>query len=303
MTHAPSVRPVAPLSHVAGVALVCISAVVFSTAGIFTKAVEANAWSVIFWRGLGAALLSLGYVAMRGGLRDEIARFGRPALFAAIIGASGTAAFIPAFKLTSVTNVVLIWATAPFVAAGLAWLFIGEKPGLKIILTSLLALLGVALTLRGSVGTGHLIGDMLALWMTVMMAAFYVVYRVWPDTPTVLPNVLSSVILLVPGWYLGAPTLTSHPEIAILLVFGLVFAVASITLTEGARRIPAAQTALLGALETPLAPLWAWLLLSELPTVWAVAGGILVLLAVILSQLKYRTIPVRPTTTGGANGH
>ena len=80
----------------------------------------------------------------------------------------------------------------------------------------------------------------------------------------------------------------SSPEIGILLGFGLVFAVASITLTEGARRIPASQTALLGAVETPLAPIWAWLLLSELPTPWAVAGGILVLLAVILSQVNWR---------------
>ena len=65
-------RPAAPLSHLAGVALVCVSAVVFSTAGIFTKAVDANAWSVIFWGlrkvtrtqiagyGLSVAVLGLG---------------------------------------------------------------------------------------------------------------------------------------------------------------------------------------------------------------------------------------------------
>ncbi len=273
-------------SHMTGVLLVCLSAFVFSTAGIFTKAVEANAWSVIFWRGLGAALISWAYLSFRGGLRDEIARFGWPALLAGMVAASGTAAFIPAFKLTSVTNVVLIWATAPFVAAVLAWLMLREVPSLRIILTSLLALIGVALTLRGSVGTGHLTGDMLALWMTIMMAMFYVIYRVWPDTPTVLPNILASVILLVPGWTFGAPMATAQVEIGILLVFGLVFAVASITLTEGARRIPAAQTALLGALETPLAPIWAWLLLNELPTPWAIGGGVLVMTAVILSQTR-----------------
>ena len=289
-------RSSVPLSHMSGVILVCISAFVFSTAGIFTKAVDANAWSVIFWRGLGAAVLSLGYVMMRGGLKDEVSRFGWTALLAAIVAASGTAAFIPAFKLTTVTNVVLIWATAPFVAAALAWLLIGERPGLKIMLTSLLALVGVGLTLRGSVGSSHLAGDLLAMWMTLMMAVFYVIYRIWPDTPTVLPNVLASVILLVPGWFLGAPLATSQPEIGILLIFGLVFAVASITLTEGARRIPAAQTALLGALETPLAPIWAWLLLSELPTTWAIAGGILVLLAVILSQLDRKKLTQKSTT-------
>lgn len=279
-----TIPPAKPLSHTAGILLVTISAVVFSTAGIFTKGVDANAWSVIFWRGLGAGVLSFAYLWLRGGVRDEITRFGWSAVIATLVAASGTAAFIPAFKLTSVTNVVLIWATAPFVAAALTWCLIGERPTLRITLTSLLALIGVALTLRGSIEAGHLTGDLLALWMTLMMAIFYVIYRLWPDTPTVLPNVFASGILLVPGWIFGAPMATTTPEIGILLAFGLVFAVASITLTEGARRIPAAQTALLGAVETPLAPIWAWLLLNEFPTTWAVAGGILVIIAVVLSQ-------------------
>lgn len=288
-----------PLSHMAGVILVCTSAIVFSTAGIFTKGVEANAWSVIFWRGLGAAVLSLAYVWLKGDLQDEIARFGRSAFLVTLVAASGSAAFISSFKFTSVTNVVLIWATAPFVAAALTWILIGERPTLRITLTSVLALIGVAMTLRGSVGTGHLTGDLLALWMTLMMSIFYVIYRIWPDTPTVLPNVFASVILLVPGWQFGAPMTTTGPEIGILLAFGLVFAVASITLTEGARRIPAAQTALLGAIETPLAPIWAWLLLRELPTGWAVIGGTLVMIAVILSQYP---LP-RSKIKGVSHGH
>ncbi len=288
-TASPGPRPAN--SYLAGVILVSVSAVVFSTAGIFTKAVEANAWSVVFWRGLGAAILSLGYVALVGGLRDEIRRFRGPALLAAIVSASGTAAFIPAFKLTSVANVTLIWASAPFAAGALAWALIGERPTARVVLSSLVALAGVALTLHGSRGTGTLTGDALALWMTLMMALFFVIYRIWPDTPTVLPNVLASVILLVPGWYLGAPMRTGEAEIGILLIFGLVFAVASITMTEGARRIPAAQTALIGALETPLAPLWALLILHEIPARWSLAGGALVFAAVIHAQLGRKTPP------------
>lgn len=274
----------APHAHLTGVLLVVTSAVVFSTAGLFTKGVEAGAWSVVFWRGLSAAAFSLAWAMLTGRLRDEMRAFGWPALLAAIVGASGTAAFIPAFKLTSIANVALIWATAPFFAAALAWLFTGERPTLRIVLCSALALCGVALTLRGSFGTGNLAGDALALWMVLMMAGFFVIYRIRPDTPVVLPNVLASVILLVPGWRFGAPMCTATPEIGILLGFGLIFTVASLTMTAGARLIPAAQTALLGALETPLAPLWAFLLLRELPTPWALSGGILVMVAVLASQ-------------------
>lgn len=62
-----------------GVALIVLSATAFSSAGIFTKAVSADAWSVIFWRGLSGAGLALVFLMLRSKLRDELRRFGLPA--------------------------------------------------------------------------------------------------------------------------------------------------------------------------------------------------------------------------------
>ncbi|MGB7316762.1 MAG: EamA family transporter, partial [Planktotalea sp.] len=126
---------------------------------MFTKAVSADAWSVIFWRGLSGIVFSVIFLALRAKVRDEMRRFGWPALFAALIGASGTAAFIPAFKLTSVANVSLIWATAPFLAALLAWITIKERPSRLVIVCSVFALIGVAITVSGSFGSASLLGD------------------------------------------------------------------------------------------------------------------------------------------------
>ena len=94
--------------------LVIISAIVFSSAGIFTKGVDTDAWGVIFWRGTSAAAFTLGYLLLRGALAREIAAFRLPTLVVTLMMAAGTAAFIPAFKLSSVTNVALIYAAAPF---------------------------------------------------------------------------------------------------------------------------------------------------------------------------------------------
>ena len=56
------------------------------------------------------------YAASRGTLRQEFLEMGRPGLAVGVIGAAGTAALIPAFKLTDVANVALIYASAPFLA-------------------------------------------------------------------------------------------------------------------------------------------------------------------------------------------
>lgn len=271
-----------------GVLLVCLSALAFSTAGIFTKSVDANAWDVIFWRGLSGIAFTLMFLLARAGFKDELRRFGAPALLATVLMASGTAAFIPAFKLTSVANVSLIWATSPFVGAIFAWAFIKETPSVRVLTCSVLALVGVAITMHGSFAAGNITGDMLALWMTLMMAGTMVVYRAHPDTPTKLPTALSALILLPFALFISEPTQVSDMEIGVLIGFGVVFATASVLLAEGARLIPSAQAALVSALETPLAPIWAILILSEWPSVVTIVGGAIIMAAVVFSQRSSR---------------
>lgn len=273
-------------THTRGVVLVCISAIAFSTAGLFTKGVSADAWVVIFWRGVSAALFTLGYAVLRGDFRSEMRRFGGPATLAMLLNASGTVAFIPAFKLTSIANVAMIWASAPFVTALLAWWFLKERPSQRVVLASCVAISGVFIVVSGSFGGGTLLGDALAFWMTLMIAGMMVLYRRWPDTPVLLPNALASIVLLPVAAWFSPPMQVVNSELMIILAFGLVFALASVTFTMGARILPPAEAALLSALETPLAPIWALLLLSEMPTGAALIGGTMILVALIWSQMR-----------------
>ncbi len=262
----------------------CLSALAFSSAGIFTKSVDVGAWDVLFWRGLSGAAFTLIFLMLRSGVKDELNRFNAPAVLASLMMASGTAAFIPAFKLTSVANVALIWATAPFVTASLAWIVIKEIPSRRVILCSCLALFGVIITLAGATGKGDWVGNLLAMWMTLMMSATMVLYRARPETPTKLPAASSSLLLLPFALWLSQPSLVGPNEIWLLVAFGLVFAIASVLLSEGARLVPSAKAALISALETPLAPIWAILLLGEWPSIHALLGGVIIMFAVIAAQ-------------------
>ena len=268
-----------------GVLLVLISAAVFSSAGLFVKGVSADSWSILFWRGLSSIGFTLAYVYWRRGLSREFLRMGKPGLAAAIVGALATAAFIPAFKFTTIANVSLIYAAVPFVAAGIAWIWMRERPSGSVMFASLVAFCGVLVIVSGSLDSVNLRGDLLALWMTVGMAAFLCIYRRYPQTPAAGPAALSSLLLMPPALFVSLPFALPLEEIFLTCAFGLVFAVASVTMAEGARRLPAAETALISALETPLAPLWAYLVLSELPGQASVIGGAIILFAVFASQL------------------
>lgn len=270
-------------AYVVGVVLLVTAAVAYSTAGLFTKGVEAGAWEVIFWRGLFAAALTTIWTLNRGSFRRNFFAMGASGWVVGLVGALGTAAFIPAFKLTSIANVSLIYAVAPLIAALLAWLAIGERITPRTLAGCVGALAGVAIIVSGSLGQISLKGDLLALCMTVAMASIMVIYRKYPDTPGAGPAVLQSLFLLPVAALLGSPFAVARVEIAILAAFGLLFAIASVALAEGAKRVPSGQTALLSALETPLAPLFAFILFTEIPSRATFIGGAVVLLAVLLS--------------------
>ena len=70
----------------------------------------------------------------------------------------------------------------------------------------------------------------------------------------------------------------------------MTFAVGLPLFTLGARLLPAIETALIGSLEAPLAPLWVWLLFNETPAAATIGGGLMVVAAVILYLAAPQTL-------------
>ncbi len=266
-----------------GVIFVVISALTFSTAGLFSKGVAAAPWDIIFWRGVFSAGFTLCWICHRQRLRENFLLMGISGLSVAVIGALGTSAFIAAFKLTSIANVSLIYAVVPLLAGVFAWVWMGERMTRHVVCGAVLALGGVAIIVSGSLGRASFRGDMLAFCMALALALMMVIYRKYPSTPGAGPSALSSLLLVPCAMLWGDPFSIPLHEILILSGFGLVFAVASVTLVEGAKHIPSGQAALLSTLEVPVAPILAFLVLSEVPGSRTVFGGALVLVAVLLS--------------------
>ncbi|WP_085908981.1 DMT family transporter [Kiloniella majae] len=272
-----------------GIILVILSATLFSMAGIFTKTIQAETWSIIAWRGIFAAILLFIWIIYKRNFIHSFLRMGTSGIAVAIIGAQGTAAFLSAFKLTSVANVSLIYAAAPLLAAIIAWIWLKEKITRPVAWGCVGAISGVLIVVSGSLGnlnqgSLNLEGDLLALGMTFSLALIMVIYRRYPTTPSAGPTALSALLLIPVCFYMGNPQDIALSEILPLALFGLLFSIAAISLTEGAKLIASGRAALLSSLETPIAPLLAWLILYELPTLQAIIGGIVIMIAVIYSQ-------------------
>jgi drug/metabolite transporter (DMT)-like permease len=271
-----------------GIVLVVLSAVVFSTAGLFSKGVAVGSWDIIFWRAFFAIPFTVAYAAWRGNFTRDFLLLDRVAVIAAVVSAIGTAAYIPAFKLTSIANVSLIYAATPLLAALMAWVWLKDRPTSRVLIGAILAIIGVALIVSGSLGAINLQGDALALLMSFNMAILFVIYRRFPHIPAAGLTVLASVMIMPLAFALGDPLSNNLRDIAILAAFGLCFAIASVTLQEGAKRLPAGEGALLSLLEVPFAPLFAWMVLRDVPPMMTFVGGALIIVAILLPQLAQR---------------
>jgi drug/metabolite transporter (DMT)-like permease len=111
-----------------GTILVSSSAAVFGLTGVLTKSIHADPLTITCWRGLIGAIFIACYVLWRrhrSGVRSSL-RLGWRGWLLAVEGALASIAFIAAFKFTFVANVAIIYATAPFATALLAFVLVGE---------------------------------------------------------------------------------------------------------------------------------------------------------------------------------
>jgi drug/metabolite transporter (DMT)-like permease len=275
-----------------GTALLAASAVAYSSGGFYTRLIETDAWTMLFWRGLFGGLFLFGVVAWHehGRVVQAVRDIGRDGLLIAVCSAIATVCFLNALRLSSVADVLVIDATIPFMTAGIAWLVIGEREDRVTLLASLAALAGVVVMAGSAIVGGRLLGDLLALAMAILMATVLVMIRRNPKI-SMLPAVgLSAFLcaLIVLPW--ARPLSVSGGDLFQLALFGTTqFGLGLLLLSFGTPLVSATRGALIGTLQTPLGVLWVWLAFGEATAVATLAGGAIVLAAVICDVVVPRS--------------
>jgi drug/metabolite transporter (DMT)-like permease len=275
-----------------GVLFVTLSAVAWSLAGYFTRLIPLDSFTLLTWRGLFGALgLLVVIVALRGRRWwHDFARMGRAEYAYVAITVCGMILFITSLGHTSVAHGAVIYATIPFLAAFLGWIFLGEIPGRVAIVASLFALAGVALMV-GFGADGGLFGDLLAFGMTTCMAFSIILMRRNPGMSAMSSACVGGLISGLICMPFGTPFAVTDVQLMQMALFGVINSSMGLAcFAIGSKRLPAIETALIGSLDAPLAPLWVWLAFNEKPGLNTMIGGGIVFAAVVfhivLSQRK-----------------
>lgn len=263
------------------------AAIVWSTGGLIVRHVEADAWTIVFWRGLFASLTLLLYLGVRDG-RNMLALFrslGWGGLGVAVCFGTASLSFVIALQHTSVAIILFVQSAAPLVAGVLAWLWLGERMTWVKVSAMLMALVGVGIAVsdQGD-ASGDFIGIALSLLIMICFALATVLVRRFSHVRMTPATCLSAFWLVAVGGTLGSPAAVDGTDLALLFLFGACqLGIGFILFTTGARLIPAGEAILLSLLESILAPIWVWVwpTLHEYPGDYALIGGALVIAAVI----------------------
>jgi drug/metabolite transporter (DMT)-like permease len=203
-------------------------------------------------------------------------------LTSGLLQTASTTFFVLAITLTTVANTVVIIAAAPVVAALLARLTIGERSGLRTWVAILAAIGGILIVVSGSLGSGRIEGDLMAVAAIICFSANLILWRRYPDLNRPVAVGLGGLgMTLIALWPADPPAVGARALIILALLGGLVGPAGRVAVASSTRYLAAAQVSLFAPVETVAATGWAWLFLSEPPPARTIVGGIVVVTAVI----------------------
>ena len=281
--------------HRRGRLYVALAAIAWSTAGLFQRELTLGLATQLAGRALFAVLALLAFVAVaeRGRVVDAFAAIGRAGLAVAALMAASSGAFIAALNYTSVANVLFLQALAPVLAAVLGT-FVGEPVRRRTWVAMAIAVAGVALMVGGP-SRPSLVGLGLSLLMSVSFAGTIVITRHQRQVSMAPATCLSQALVFVFAAPFASAGSIGSEDLGLLAGLGVTqIGLGLIFLSIGARLIPAAEVALITLLEIVLGPLWVWIALSEQPSATTLAGGAIVLAAVVIQAVGEPEEPAPP---------
>lgn len=257
-----------------------LAAILWSTSGVFVKAMDWQPLAILAGRSLFTSLFMLAY------LRRFPTKWNRWKVLAAVASILTQFLFVTSTKLTTAANSIFLQYTAPIYVVLLGFWLLHERPSRTDWISMGIIFVGLFLFFGDKLNTDGLYGNILAVVSGVTSATMVVAFRAQKDgTPAESVLIASMAMLIIgfPSVFKETWTVTNWLIIAYLGLFqiGLAFALFSM----GIKHIPALEANLVGTLEPILNPVWVFLFLGESMGHFALLGGLVVLLGVVVSAV------------------
>ena len=286
------------LSKIPGPFLVFLGACALSFGGLIVKSFDGSTlWQILFWRSLffiGVITIFLMF-SYKGKVFSALYKSGVPGLIGGIILSIGFASYVFAMYETTVANANFIIQTQALFLAIFGYVFLKEKIS-KITLTCIItAVVGIILMLGSSLTPGQMTGNLVAFIMPISFAILILIVRKYPKVDMIPLQLVAGIFATLIGFFMSPSIIVSTNDIFLGFIAGFFqVGLGFIFITIGARTTPSAMVGIIMLSESVLGPIWAFLFVSEIPSLYGLIGGAIILFAVLL---QFYTLLKKPKAT------
>ncbi len=274
------------LKSLPGPLLIFFGALSLSFGGLIVKSFEgATLWQILFWRSLFFSLTVLTFLIInyKSKVLKSFYDSGLPGFIGGLILSIGFCGYVFAMYNTTVANTNFIISLQILFLAIFGFFFLKEKINLITLISIILAMSGVLLMVGNSLSPGELSGNLAAFTMPITFAVLIMIVRKFPSVDMVPAQFVAGISSCLIGLSLS-PTIMISPHDIFLgflagffqIGFGFIF------ITIGARTTPSAMVGIIMLSESVLGPVWAFLFVNEIPSLYGLIGGAIILFAVLL---------------------
>ena len=274
------------LKKIPGPFLIFLGAVSLSFGGLIVKSFEgATLWQILFWRSVFFSITVLVFliITYKKKIFNSFYLSGLPGFIAGVILSLGFCGYVIAMYSTTVANTNFIISLQILFLAIFGYLFLKEKISPITLFSIILAIAGVFIMVGNSLTPGEFTGNLAAFSMPITFAVLIIVVRKYPSIDMVPAQFVAGICCCVIGYLFSTKIMISYHDIFLGFLagffqigFGFIF------ITIGARTTPSAMVGIIMLSESILGPLWAFLFVSERPSIFSLIGGATILLAVLI---------------------
>ena len=262
------------------------ASVCWSFGGLCIKFIPWSAMSIVGLRAFFAAIV---FAVDRKSLKVS---FSPGNILAALCLAATTNLFVFSNKMTTAAAAVLLQFTAPVFIILIEFVLYKKKPRLGEFVAVSVTILGMLLFFADSLEAGGVLGNLLAIASGLTFAGVFVCNK-RPDVDTGQSLFLGFLINTVIGMPVALFNVTADPAAwTAAIVLGVVqVGLAYVLFSMGIKRTSALLACLITAMEPVLNPLWVALITDEIPGLYSLAGGAVIVLAVVGYNLWLESHP------------
>lgn len=258
-----------------------ICATLWSIAGIFMKLLPWNGFAVAGLRSLIAGLTIAAYILIKG-MHIII---NRRTVITGVFTACVYTCFAVANKLTTAANAIVLQFTSPVFIVIFSALILKKRIRRSDALVVSFTLLGIALFFFDQLQPGYILGNFVAIAAGMFMAGMFMAVGELEGEQRfsgILIGQSLTFLVGLPFVIATRPEFTLVSTLSILILGVFQLGISYVLYVESSKYCPPLACCLLGAAEPLLNPVWVLIFDGERPGIFALIGGVIVVVSITL---------------------